>query len=53
MEFILTLRLSKYRRSFCQCNGKLKNGDKCATLHLIGDEIKECFVSAWNTLESV
>ncbi len=43
---------SKYRRTIWQCNGKFKNGEKCTTPHFTEDEIKERFVTAWNTLES-
>jgi site-specific DNA recombinase len=43
---------SKYRRTIWQCNRKFKNGDPCATPHLTEDEIKERFVTAWNTLKS-
>ena len=43
---------SKYRRTIWQCNSKFKNNEKCTTPHLTEDEIKERFVTAWNTLDT-
>ncbi len=44
---------SKYRRTIWQCNRKFGSGKNCTTPHLTEDEIKERFVTAWNTLETV
>jgi hypothetical protein len=43
----------KYRRTIWQCNGKFKNSEKCTTPHLTEDEIKERFMAAWNTIDSI
>lgn len=41
---------SKYRRTIWQCNNKFKGGDKCATPHITEDELKELFITVWNSL---
>ena len=41
---------SKYRRTIWQCNRKFKDGDKCATPHIMEDALKDGFITAWNSL---
>ena len=41
---------SKYQRTIWQCNDKYKGGHKCRTKHVTEAEIKEWFLSAWNSL---
>jgi len=41
---------SKYRRTIWQCNHKFKDGEKCTTPHITEDELKDGFITAWNSL---
>lgn len=41
---------SKYRRTIWQCNHKFKENDRCTTPHITEDEIKERFITAFNSL---
>lgn len=41
---------SKYRRVVWRCNAKYKDKEKCKTLHVYEEKIKEEFVKAFNTL---
>jgi hypothetical protein len=44
---------SKYHRTIWQCNNKFKGKDHCSTTHITEDEIKERFISAFNSLLEV
>ena len=41
---------SKYRRTIWQCNHKFKGVNKCTTPHITEDELKDRFITAWNSL---
>lgn len=41
---------TKYRKTIWQCNGKFKETHTCTTPHITEEEIKQKFVSAYNTL---
>lgn len=41
---------SKYRRVIWQCNHKFQNGEKCTTLHLYEEHIKDKFILAMNQI---
>jgi site-specific DNA recombinase len=43
---------TKYRRTIWQCNDKYKGGDICRSPHLNEDDLKERFLTAFNTLMS-
>jgi site-specific DNA recombinase len=43
---------TKYRRTIWRCNDKYKNDKRCTTPHVTEDEIKEKFLSAFNTMMS-
>jgi hypothetical protein len=41
---------TKYRRVIWRCNEKYKGGKKCETPHITEDDVKQRFLSAFNTL---
>ncbi len=41
---------TKYRRAIWRCNEKYKGDKKCTTLHVTEDDVKQRFLTAFNTL---